>query len=107
MRGASLEIDGGGTVPKPIDVKALTNYRIWLRYDDGAQGEVDLSDLAGRGVFVRWNDADFFNTVHLGSHGAIEWSPDLDLCPDAMYLRLTGKSVEEVFPGVKLAPADA
>ena len=36
---------------RPIEVKALPNFRIWLRYDDGTEGEVDLSDLAGRGVF--------------------------------------------------------
>jgi len=94
-------------MPKPTDVRALPNHRIWLRYDDGIEGEVDLSDLAGQGVFEPWNDAAFFNTVHLGSHGAIEWSPDLDLCPDAMYIRLTGKSVAEVFPDIRLVSADA
>jgi hypothetical protein len=94
-------------MPKPIDVKALPGHRIWLRYDDGIEGEVDLSDLAGQGVFAPLTDSAFFNTVHLGSHGAIEWSPDLDLCPDAIYLRLTGKSVEDVFPDMKLASARA
>ena len=42
---------------KPVEVKALANLRIWLRYDDGTEGEVDLSDLALRGVFRAWNDA--------------------------------------------------
>jgi len=79
-------------MPKPVDVKALSGHRIWLRYDDGIEGEVDLSDLVGHGVFEAWSDAAFFNAVRLGSHGAIEWSSDLDLCPDAMYMRLTGKS---------------
>jgi Protein of unknown function (DUF2442) len=97
----------GGDMPKPTDVKPLPNHRIWLRYDDGTEGEVDLSDLAGQGVFEPWNDPAFFNTVHLGSHGAIEWSPDLDLCPDAMYIRLTGKSVAEVFPDIRLVSTDA
>ena len=92
---------------RPIDVKALPNHRIWLRYDDGIEGEVDLSDVAGQGVFEAWNDAAFFNAVRLGSHGAIEWSSGLDICPDAMYLRLTGKSVEDLFPDMKLASASA
>jgi hypothetical protein len=43
-------------MPTPVEVKALANYRIWLRYDDGVQGEVDPSDLAGRGVFKAWSD---------------------------------------------------
>ena len=94
-------------IPHPVEVKALTNFRIWLRYDDGTEGEVDLSDVAGRGVFKAWNDPTFFNAVRLGSHGAIEWGADIDICPDAMYLRLTGKSPEEVFPTLKSAHADA
>ena len=94
-------------MPKPVEVKALRQYRIWLRYDDGVQGEVDLSDLSGHGVFRVWADPGVFAGVRLGSHGAIEWSPDIDLCPDAMYLRLTGKAVEDVFPGVASAAVDA
>lgn len=94
-------------MPRPIEVKALAPYRIWLRYDNGVQGEVDLSDLAGRGVFRVWQDPAIFRSVRLGSHGAVEWSPDLDLCPDAMYLRLTGKAVEEVFPALASASVDA
>jgi hypothetical protein len=94
-------------MPKPVEVKALPHYRIWLRYDDGAQGEVDLSDIAGHGVFQAWTNPATFDAVKLGSHGAIEWSPDLDLCPDAMYLRLTGKAVEDVFPGLASASVDA
>lgn len=94
-------------MPRPIEVKALADYRIWLRYDDGAEGEIDLSDLAGHGVFAVWSNRAVFSAVHLGSHGAIEWSPDLELCPDAMYLRLTGKSVDEVFPASRLVSADA
>ena len=94
-------------MPKPIEVKALDNHRIWLRYDDGAEGDVDLSDVAGHGVFEAWSDRAFFDSVHLASHGAIEWSSDFDLCPDAMYMRLTGKSVEDVFPDIRLVAADA
>ncbi|MEW6322380.1 MAG: DUF2442 domain-containing protein [Acidobacteriota bacterium] len=79
---------------RPVAVKALPGFRIWLRYSDGVEGEVDLSDLAGRGVFAAWDDEAFFTAVRLGAHGAIEWGSGLDLCPDAMYLRLTGKPVD-------------
>jgi hypothetical protein len=94
-------------IPRPVEVKAREHFRIWLRYDDGTEGEVDLSDVAGRGVFAAWNDVAFFKSVRLGSHGAIEWGEHLDICPDAMYLRLTGKSPEEVFPALKSVHADA
>ena len=41
-------------MPKLLAVRPLPNYHLWLQYDDGTTGEVDLSDLAGRGVFEAW-----------------------------------------------------
>ena len=84
---------------RPVEVRAVERYRIWLRYQDGTEGEVDLSHLAGKGVFTAWDEEGVFAKVKLGQHGAIEWPGDVDLCPDALYLRLTGKQSEEVFVG--------
>ena len=82
----------------PIAVEPREDYRIWLRYSDGAEGEVDLSDLAGDGVFSAWDDRACFEAVHVTEYGAIAWSEELELCPDALYMRLTGKSVAAVMP---------
>ena len=70
-------------------------------HDDGACGEVDLSDLAGRGVFAAWNDRAFFEAVRITPYRAIAWGNDIDICADALYMRLTGKTVEELMPGVR------
>ena len=85
---------------RPVDVKALDAYRIWLRCSDGSAGMVDLSDLVGRGVFAAWNDPRFFKEVRLGQAGAVAWGEDIELCPDALYMQLTGKPLEEVIPGL-------
>ncbi len=90
-----------------IDVKPLEGYRIWLRYADGTEGEVDLSDLAGRGVFSAWEDRSVFESVRVDESGTIEWEGGLDLCPDALYLRLTGMRPDELFPKLKSVQADA
>ena len=76
--------------PRPVEVRALEPYRIWLRYDDGAEGEVDLAHLAGDGMFTAWKDPKFFAGVYIGPLGGINWSERIDLCPDDMYMRLTG-----------------
>jgi uncharacterized protein DUF2442 len=94
-------------MPIPVEVRPLANYKIWLRYDDGVEGEVDLSDLAGRGVFEAWNDPAFFRSVRIASHGAVEWGSELDLCPDALYMRLTGKTPEDLFPTLRSIPTSA
>lgn len=92
-------------MPKLVTVRPLPNYRLWLQYDDGAAGEVDLAHLAGRGVFRAWARPGVFEAVFIDEHGAVAWSEDLDLCPDSLYLRLTGKSAEDVFPGLRAAHA--
>jgi hypothetical protein len=92
---------------KVEDVKALPGYRLRLRYSDGAEGVVDLSHLAGKGVFAAWDWAGAFEDVSIGSGGEIQWSSAVDLCPDALYMQLTGKSPEEVFPNLKKAAVSA
>ena len=86
---------------RPVEVKALPDYRIWLRYSDGVEGEVDLSRLVGRGVFLAWNDYREFEKVHIGPGHSVAWNDQLDLCPDSLYLEITGKTPEEVFPALR------
>lgn len=85
---------------KIIKVRPLGGYRIWIRFSDGTQGEVDLGDLAGRGVFSAWADRNVFTAVRADKIGGIEWPGEIDICPDALYLRLTGKTAENIFPGL-------
>ncbi len=82
----------------PVDVKALPGHRIWIKFDDDVEGEVDLSDFYGQGMFVAWEDPAFYNDVKVAPYDAITWPGDLALCSDMLYMRLTGKTVEELFP---------
>ena len=41
---------------KPVQVKALQGYKLWVKFSDGVEGEVNLSHLVGKGVFSKWND---------------------------------------------------
>lgn len=86
---------------RPLLVRALPKYRLYLEFVDGAKGEVDLSDLAGKGVFGRWNDYIFFEQVHIGDHREIKWNDDIELCADSLYLKLTGKSPGDLFPRLR------
>lgn len=83
-------------MPNLVSVAALPNYCVQLTYDDGAAGQVDLSHLAGQGVFSAWLDSKSFGQVKLGEFGELNWGNGIELCPDALYLQLTGKSSEEV-----------
>ena len=91
---------------KPVAVTALPEYKLRIEYADGVTGEVDLSHLVGKGVFAAWNDPMAFEAVAIGDQGELMWSDDIDLCSDAIYLEITDKSAEDVFPSLKVS-ADA
>lgn len=92
---------------KPVAVKALPGYKLHLRYEDGVEGDVDLSHLMGKGVFALWNDPQAFEHVSIAVDGAITWSDKVDICADALYMQITGKSPDDVFPKLRKADVNA
>jgi hypothetical protein len=85
-------------------VSVLENYRLELAFDDGVSGVIDLSDLVGKGVFTLWRDQHIFEQVRIGSFGELVWLDKIDLCPDSLYLKVTGKKPGDVFPILRCEP---
>ena len=81
-------------------VRTLPGYKLHLQYADGVVGDIDLSWLVGKGVFRLWNDPQAFQNVSIGSAGELRWSDEVDLCSDALYMQVSGKPPEEVFPDI-------
>jgi hypothetical protein len=88
-------------------VKVLDDYRLELTFGNGVHGVVVLSDLVGSGVFRLWSDYREFQKVKISDTGDLTWSGQVDLCPDALYLKVTGKRPEDVFPILKREPVNA
>lgn len=76
---------------KITDVSPLEGFRIWIKFSDGVEGVIDLSDVAGKGVFSIWKDPSLFQAVFIDpvSH-TVAWPGGIDLCPDSLYAELTG-----------------
>ena len=89
------------STPKILEARPLDGYKIWLKFNDGTAGEVDLSHLAGKGVFTFWNDYENFKNVSIENGRWLSWSDEIDLDADTLYLKLTGKKPEELFPALK------
>jgi len=68
-----------------IEVKPEEGYKIWIKFSDGKEGIVYLTVLVGKGVFARWNDKEYFNSVYVDqkTHN-IAWLDGIDLCPDVL-----------------------
>jgi len=82
--------------PKILEIKPKEKYKLWLRYSDNTQGEVDVSHLVNKGVFKYWSDYKNFIKVKIDKEtGSLYWTETVELCPDSMYLKLLGKSFED------------
>lgn len=69
-----------------IEASPQPRYRLRLRFQDGLEGEVDLSDLVGQGVFALWNDPGQFGKVTIDPEThTVTWPGGIDLCPDRLY----------------------
>jgi len=83
----------------------LPGYRVWLRFADGVEGTVDLSELKGQGVFSAWQDEKIFLAVSVDAEShALAWPGGIDLCPDSLYAELTGKTLLAVSGSCAASP---
>ncbi|OGV70104.1 MAG: hypothetical protein A2283_14255 [Lentisphaerae bacterium RIFOXYA12_FULL_48_11] len=85
-----------------LKVDVLKDYKLRLEFADGVSGIVDVSALVGKGVFALWSDYAEFRKVQIGSSGELVWRDQVDLCPDSLYMKITKRQPEEMFPSLKL-----
>jgi len=85
---------------KVVEVTPLDGFRLSLRFENGESGIAELSDLAGRGVLSAWNTPSIFESARVTESGAVEWPGDIDICGDSLYLRVTGKEPEQLYPNI-------
>ena len=66
-----------------VEVKVLTDYKLFLKFDDGVCGEVDIAKLIPfEGVFAPLKDKTFFARVRVNHDiGTICWDNGADLSP--------------------------
>lgn len=69
------------------EVTCLPGYRLFVRFEDGLAGTVDMAGLIASteaGVFANLRDPAVFEQARL-EYGAVTWPGELDLAPDAMH----------------------
>ena len=70
--------------PKAIDVKALSDYKIEVTFEDGKKGIFDVKPYLEFIQFKDLKNIDLFNTVKI-SGLSISWDNGADICPDELY----------------------
>jgi hypothetical protein len=89
-----------------IQVRPLEGFRLYLRFEDGVEGEVDVQKLVPfDGVFAPLRTRSEFEKVRVDSElGTVCWPSGADLDPDVLYARVTGEPAPR--PGRATVEAD-
>ncbi len=72
-----------------VEARYIRDYTIWLKFEDGVSGEVDLSaDLYGP-VFEPLRDRDYFRRFVVSRDlGTVSWPNGADFAPEFLYDKL-------------------
>ncbi|MBI5017597.1 MAG: DUF2442 domain-containing protein [Deltaproteobacteria bacterium] len=76
-------------------VKHLGGHRIWVKFDDGVEGEIDLRGMVSfRGVFEPLLQTEYFAQVRVNPDlGTICWPNEADVDPVVLYASVTGTEI--------------
>lgn len=70
----------------PIEFRITGEHRLWLRFEDGAEGEIDFSGRSWNGVFAPLRDPEFFKSVEIDPElRTIVWPNGADIAPETLH----------------------
>ena len=61
--------------------KYIHDYKVWLLFNDGAEGEIDLSSELYGEIFEPLKDVAFFRSFRLEGH-TLSWNNGADFAPE-------------------------
>lgn len=65
-----------------IEIKVLTEYRVWLKFRDGEEKMVNLRPFIGKGFTAELLEYSSFEKVFIEPGGGIAWENGYDFCPN-------------------------
>jgi hypothetical protein len=77
-----------------VDIKALPDFKLEIKFNDGVEGIVDLSRLKNGKAFTFWQEKGNFEKAYIDGEG-IAWNENLDIDTLSLYLEITGQTFEQ------------
>lgn len=76
-------------IPRVKEARYVRDYRVWVRFEDGTEGEIDLEKELWGEVFEALRDVAVFRNliVHPELH-TIVWPNGADFSPEFLYQQL-------------------
>ena len=75
------------------EAKHLDGHRVWVKFSDGTEGQVDLRNELGGPIFESLKDPDYFKQFTLEGH-TLTWPNGADFAPEYIH---------SLMPGIKAA----
>ncbi|MEK6371096.1 MAG: DUF2442 domain-containing protein [Acidobacteriota bacterium] len=68
-----------------IDARYVRDHVIWVKFEDGTAGEVDLSGELWGEVFEPLKDPAYFRRFEVAEYGTIVWPNGADIAPEFLH----------------------
>lgn len=83
-----------------IEAKYLRDFTVWVKFEDGSEGEIDLSGELYGPVFEPLKDVNYFKQVRVDPElGTIAWPNGADLAPEFLYDKVMRQHQEHTLLG--------
>lgn len=82
-----------------VACKAKPNHILWIRFDDGLEGEVDLSEKVSPDIFKAWESEEFWQSVRIDpDYGTVCWGTQIYLDPYILKEEILNSRKEKDLP---------
>ncbi len=79
------------------DAKHLQDYQLWLKFNDGSEGAVDLRKELWGAVFEPLKDVNLFSQVKVDTElDTVVWPNGADLAPEFLHELLQSQGTQHV-----------
>lgn len=69
-----------------VEARHVNGYTVWLRFEDGTAGEIDLSAELHGPMFEPLQDPEYFARLQVNPDtGTVEWPNGADFAPEFLY----------------------
>ncbi len=73
--------------PHIVEAKHTEAHNVWVRFNVGACGEIDLSDVLDGPIFEQLHDVDYFKKFSIEGY-TLAWPNGADFAPEFLYEKL-------------------
>jgi hypothetical protein len=71
-------------VPKPIKIKILENYRIWIKFENEEKKIFDMKKYINEKFYQKLRNEEYFKKVKIFEN-TIQWENGEDIAPENLY----------------------